>query len=94
MEVYDQLEFATKEDRKTPEVVFRKLSEYCNPRSNELLESYRFWNVPMTSSFDSFTTTLRTQAYKYNFAEKERMIRDKIVFSAEKQLQEKTTEGQ
>ena len=89
LEVYDQLEFATEEDRITPEVVFRKLSDYCNPRSNEVLESYRFWNVPMTSPFDSFITTLRTQADKCNFAEKERMIRDKIVFSAEKRLQEK-----
>ena len=82
--VYDQLEFATEEDRITPEVVFRKLSEYCNPRSNEVLESYRFWNEPMTAPFDYFITTGRTRADKCNFAEKERMIQDKIVFSAEK----------
>ena len=87
--VYDQLEFATEENRNTPEVVFRKLSEYCNPTSNEVLESYRFSNVPITSPSDSFITTLRTQADKCNLVEKERTIGDTIVFSAQKRLQEK-----
>ncbi|KAK3701960.1 hypothetical protein RRG08_017850 [Elysia crispata] len=39
--------------------------------------------------FDTFLTELRSRADLCNFQEKERMIRDKLVFKAKKHLQEK-----
>ena len=67
----------------------QKLHEYCNPRQNEVLETYRFWNLTRVSSYDLFITKLRTQAEKCNFKDKDRMIRDKLVFTAGKELQER-----
>ena len=43
----------------------------------------------MISSFNSFITTFSTQDDKCNFAEKEQVIYDKIIFSAETRFQEK-----
>ena len=43
----------------------------------------------MCTPFGTFLTQLRTQASKCNFKEQDRMIRDKIVFSSERRVQEK-----
>ena len=67
----------------------QKLQAYCNPRKNEVLESYRFWNKERGDLCDMYITQLRAQAELCNFKNKERMIRDKIVLSVEKKLQEK-----
>lgn len=89
LEVYDQFQFEDDSHRTDPDKVLEKLHDYCNPRSSEVLETYRFWNTATIEPFDAFITELRTKADKCNFLEKDRMIRDKIVFSAEKKLQEK-----
>jgi hypothetical protein len=39
---------------KKPEKLFEKLEGYCNPRTNEVLESHRFWNVQYQEPFDNF----------------------------------------
>ena len=66
----------------------KKLEEYCNPQENEVLQSFRFWNIPFHEPFDVFLTELYSRAASCNFKEKERMIRDKIVFSVSGKLQE------
>ena len=50
--------------------------------------SYRFWNVPWSTPFDTFLTELRNRAEACNLQEKDRMIRDKIVFTARGKIQE------
>ena len=66
----------------------KKLEEHCNPRENEGLQRVRFWNIPLHEPFDAFLTELYSRAASCNFKEKERMIRDKIVFSVSGKLQE------
>ncbi|RUS87639.1 hypothetical protein EGW08_004624 [Elysia chlorotica] len=89
LEVYDQFEFTEDEDKDNPETVLEKLRQYCNPRSNEVLMRYRFWNIAFSEPFDKFVTELRTQAEQCSFEEKEKMIRDKIVFTVPKVMKEK-----
>lgn len=90
LEIYDQFTWdeAVENQKDDPAVVLTKLETYCNPRKNEVLESHRFWNVPMYEPFDNFLTELRRRADNCNFKEKDRMIRDKIVFTATGKLQE------
>lgn len=88
LEIYDQFTWENEGDNNKPDKVLKKLEAYCNPRKNEVLESHRFWNVPLQEPFDNFLTELRTRADSCNFKEKDRMIRDKIVFSVTGKLQE------
>ena len=71
-----------------PKIVLQKIEAYCTPRQNEVLQSFRFWNISFHEPFDAFLTELRTQAESCNFQEKDRMIRDKIVFSVTGKLRE------
>ena len=92
LEAFDQLNFEDEEKKKDrPEVVhvYECLKNYCYPRTNEVLQTFRFWNIPASEPFDTFLTELRSRADLCNFQEKERMIRDKLVFKAKKHLQEK-----
>ena len=59
-----------------------------DPRENEVLQSFRFWNIPFHELFGVFLTELYARAASCNFKEKERMIRDKIVFSVSGKLEE------
>lgn len=88
VDVYDQFTFAEGEDKDDPETVLKKIENYCSPIQNEVLQTHRFWNVKYHEPFDSFLTELRTRADSCNFQEKDRMIRDKIVFSVSGKLQE------
>ena len=85
LEVFDQLNFEDEEKKDRPEVVYECLRNYCN----EVLQTFRFWNIPASEPFDTFLTEVRSRADLCNFKEKERMIRDKLVFTANKPLQEK-----
>ena len=76
------------EDKHKPDKVLETLENYCNPRDNEVLESHRFWNTPYQEPFDKFLTELKTRAASCNFQEKDRMMRDKIVFTVTGKLQE------
>ena len=61
----------------------KKIEEHCNPKRNEVFESHRFWSVSYQSAhgLEQFLTEISTRANSYNFAEKDRMTTDKIVFS-------------
>ena len=62
----------------------KKLENFCNPRMNEVMESHRFWQTKMEDypSFDNFLTELRKRADNCNFTDKDRQLKDKIVFSS------------
>ncbi|CAC5382385.1 unnamed protein product [Mytilus coruscus] len=88
VDIFDQIQWTEGGDEKKPDKLFEKLEAYCNPRKNEVLESHRFWMVPYQEPFDNFLTELRTRANSCNFQEKDRMMRDKIIFSVTGKLQE------
>lgn len=89
VEVYDNLTWDTDTDQHDPQKVLQAIENYCNPRKNEVLETHRFWNTVYHEPFDKFLTELKTRAGACNFSEKDRMIRDKIVFSVSGKLQER-----
>ncbi|PFX12096.1 Retrovirus-related Pol polyprotein [Stylophora pistillata] len=80
LEVYDHFQF-DEDEKHDPAKVLEKLEEYCNPRQNKALQSFCYWNIPFHEPFDVFLTELHSRAASCNFEEKDRMIRDKIVFS-------------
>ncbi|XP_078364053.1 uncharacterized protein LOC144648334 [Oculina patagonica] len=88
LEVYDNIVWENAEDKHNPAKVLEALENCCNPRDNEVLESHRFWNTPCQEPFDKFLTELKTRAASCNFQEKDRMMRDKIVFTVTGKLQE------
>ena len=85
---YDNIVWENAEGKHKPDKVLEALENYCNPRDNEVLESHRFWNTPYQEPFDKFLTELKTRAASCNFQEKDRMMRDKIVFTVTGKLQE------
>ena len=68
-------------DKDKPDKVLEALERYCNPRDNEVIKSHRFWNIPYQEPLDKFLTELKTTAAACNLLEKDRMLRDKIVFT-------------
>ena len=81
--------FADDADKDDPQKVLDKLAEYCSARSNEVIETHRFWNMTYNEPFDSFLTGLRSGANLCNFDDmKDRMLRDKIVFLVTDKVQE------
>lgn len=88
-EVYEHFVFAEARDKNDPDKVLQKLFEFCSPKSSEVIETHRFWNVPFREPFDTFLTEVRTRANLCSFGPvKDRMIRDKIVFSVTGKMQE------
>jgi len=88
-EVHEHFVFADDADKDDPQKVLGKLAEYCSPGSNEVIATHRFWNMTYHESFDSFLTDLRSRANLCNFGDmKDRMLRDKIVFSVTDKVQE------
>ena len=96
IEISEHFIFNNAADRKKPDELLKKIKEYCNPRRNEVLESFRFWNTSYNQSepFSVFLNELRTKAEACNFTDKDRMIRDKIVFSISGKLQEELIKRQ
>ncbi|XP_022797624.1 uncharacterized protein LOC111335894 [Stylophora pistillata] len=88
LEVYDNLTWNEEGDKDDPEKVFEALEKYCNPRDNEVMESHRFWNIEYQEPFDKLFTELQRRITACNFLEKDRMLRDKIVFTVTGKLQE------
>ena len=88
VEMYDQLDFAESEVRDDPKVVLEKLEKACSGKENEVLQTYRFWKIPLSEPFDVFLTEIRKQADLCKFADKDRQLRDKIVFTTTGRLQE------
>ena len=81
LEVYDNIVWESDYDKHKPEKVLEALENYCSPRDNEVLEPHRFWNIQYQEPFDKFLTELKTRAASCNFQERDRMMRDKIVFT-------------
>ena len=88
LEVYDNIVWENANDKHKPDKVLEALENYCNLRDNEVLELLRFWNTPHQEPFDKFLTELKTRPASCNFQEKDRMTRDKIVFTVTGKLQE------
>jgi transposase InsO family protein len=69
-------------EKANPQNLLLMIEQYCNPRQSEVIMSFRFWNVPWSSPFDTFLTEIRNRAEACNFLEKDRNLRDKIVFTS------------
>ena len=54
----------------------------------KFLESHRFWNIQYQEPFEQFLTEFKTRTASCNFQEKDRMMRDKIVFTVTGKLPE------
>ena len=85
--MYDNIAWET-DDAHKPDKVLGALDNYFNPRDNEVLESHRFCNIQYQEPFDKFLRELKTRAAPCNFQEKDRLMRDKIVFTLTGKLQE------
>ena len=88
LEVYDNIVWENADDKHKPDKVLEAIENYCNPRDNKVLESHRFWDTPYQEPFDKFLTELKTRATSCNFQEKDRIMRDKIMFTLTGKLQE------
>ena len=89
IEAYEHFQFAEVGDKHKPAEVPKKTEEYCTPKQNIVMQTFRFWTIPFSHPFDSFLTELRTRAESCKFEDmKERMIRGKIVFTVSGKLQE------
>ena len=88
LEVYDNIAWESNDDKYKPDKLLEALENYCNPRDNEVLESHRFWNIQYREPFGKFFTEFKTRAASCNFQERDRMMRDKIVFTVTGKLQE------
>ena len=88
IELEHHFTYADDEDKNSSNVLLTKLSEYCNPRKNVVMESHRFWKLYRSEPFDAYLTQLRNRAESCEYQDPNRMIRDKIVFTAPGKLQE------
>ena len=87
-EIYEHFEYTEGENKDDPDVILKKLEEYCAPQTGEVIATHRFWTEKYKEPIDAFVVALKTRAKMCNFKEPERMIRDKIVFSVEGKMQE------
>ena len=85
--IYDHFEWSSEGDKDRPDKLLKKLEEYCAPKGN-VVNAYRFWNARWRKSFDAYLRELRTMAALCEYDDVDRMIRDKIIFSASGKLQE------
>ena len=88
LEVYDTFIWTDDGIKDKPDKVLEGLERYCNPRDNEVIEYHRFWDIPYQEPFDKFLTELKTREAACNFLEKDRKLRDKIVFTVTGKLQD------
>ena len=79
-----QCAYENKEEKDNPDVLLMKIAQYCHPRQNEIMQSFRFWKTNFYDPFDSFLNELRDKAAFCNFKDTDRMIEDKLVFSVKK----------
>ena len=87
--VYNHFEWSSEGDKDRPDKILEKLEEeYGAPKGNVVVNACRFWNARWKEPFDAYLTELRTMAALCEYDDVERIIRDKIVFSASGKLQE------
>ena len=76
------------ENKDDPNVLLKKIEEYCSPRSNEVFETFQFLKLDYIEPFDKFLMELRRRSESCNFGNaSDRMIRDKIVLSMKPAVQ-------
>ena len=46
LRAFDQFVFAKAEDKEDPTIVLAKIKEYCDSQQNEVLQTFKFWNMP------------------------------------------------
>ncbi|MCG7879803.1 MAG: hypothetical protein N0C90_26270, partial [Candidatus Thiodiazotropha endolucinida] len=81
-DVYNTWTGITDEEAVLLETYYTKFKNYCQPKLNPIFARYKFNNeVQGSSSIDQFVTRLKLLSIDCNFkAEKDEMIRDRIVF--------------
>ena len=75
-----QFSYEDGEDKDDPDLSLKKIEEYCNPRQNEVMQTFRFWKAEAHEPFDAFLSELREKAASCNFKDPDRMLRDKNYF--------------
>ena len=72
----------TTEEAKQLETFYNKFEAYVTPKSNEVFARYKFHERTQAEGepFENFVTDLKLLAKDCNFAENDKMIRDRIVF--------------
>ena len=88
IELEHHFAYANDEEKNSPHALLTKLGEYCNPRKNVVMESHRFWKLSWSEPFHAYLTQLRSRVEACEYHDANRMIRDKIVFTAPGKLQE------
>ncbi|ELT93778.1 hypothetical protein CAPTEDRAFT_190957 [Capitella teleta] len=69
-------------DKKKFDVVVQKLDTLFTGKKKSVFARYKFWALKRTeTTFDEYLSHLQTAAQQCEFAEKDLMIKDKIIFS-------------
>ena len=87
----EQFVYAEGENEEGPGELLKKIPPYCNLQMHESLDAYLFWNIEWKpdTSFDYFLTELRSTADPCNLGTmKDRLLRDKIIFSVSARLRQ------
>ena len=81
MEVFDGFEFKAGESKESLDTVLKKFEEFCVGKTHEAFESYRFHirAQGIDESIEAYVAELRKLARNCNFADEDRMIRDRVV---------------
>lgn len=94
-EIFEGLQFTSEDEKSDISKVIEKFSEFCLGTTNEVYESYKFHIrcQSETENIDTYLAVLRKMAKACNFADEERMIRDRIVIGIkEESVREKLLE--
>ena len=46
IELAPHFTYTDDEDEDSPDILLQKLQNYCEPKKNFVMESYRFWHIP------------------------------------------------
>lgn len=83
------------EDAAKYDTVVKAFDEFCEPKSNEVYETYKFYsrNQQMNEPFDNFLIDLKKLVRKCGFDDDDRMLRDRIVMGTrDEKLQKRLLE--
>jgi hypothetical protein len=82
VELFDTFEWSDVANKVEILPVLDKFEAYCKPKASELLETYRFLprKKEQGEPIEAYVTALRTLSEGCGIADKERRIRDQVVF--------------
>ena len=88
MEIFDGFEFKAGESKEDIDTVLQKFENFCVGKTHEAFESYRFHIRAQGTdeSIEAYAAELRKLARNCNFADEDRMIRDRIVVGVRKDV--------